>query len=67
MKQLLKKLHNFFFPQEPIWKETSRIYLRSELDTDDPGISCHRINWYAITYTDILTGNTKTEEKYTLE
>lgn len=50
--------------KRPVWKEVSREYLRREYDFD--GYFLDIFDVYAVTYKDLNSDKTKTEEKLTL-
>jgi hypothetical protein len=60
-------LLNLFRPS-PIWKETSRVYLRRGMESYciHGTIEVDTFDYYAVTYTDVHTGQTKTLEKSVL-
>lgn len=60
LSSLLKKL----FGPRPIWKETSCVFLRREMQSYCMGgiIEVDTFDYYAITYSDINSNQTKTIE-----
>jgi hypothetical protein len=48
-----------------IWKEISKVFLRSEYDVG-PYMQMAKFKVWAVTYEDILSGRTKIEERWEL-
>lgn len=64
MRTLLSRL----FGPRPIWKETSREFLGRKVESSSVSgyIDCDTFDYYAVTYTDIHSGKTKTVEEAVL-
>lgn len=64
MRTLLSRL----FAPRPIWKETSREFLRRKMEPCCLGgiVEVDTFDYYAVTYTDIHSGKTKTVEESVL-
>jgi hypothetical protein len=52
------------FSKKAIWIEIKREYLRQETDGDEAGVTFFKV--WAVTYMDLVSFDTKIEEKWTL-